>query len=91
MTEQTKDTPAKAMIATDFVEIFGKENTVELQLDTELLKTLLESGVAYVTATTSYQAERELVKCLVKSATKMGGRRVGELAKQELIRQREGR
>ncbi len=93
MPEKTEDT-AETTIFTNFVDIFGKDNVIELQLNQKVLENLFDENdvllsPVYIQAKTPHQARLALANALVETATKMGNRRVAKLAVQELARQQE--
>ena len=93
MPEKTEDT-AETTIFTNFVDVFGKKNVIELQLDENVLSSLYDDNIlispVYIQADTPHQAKLALVNALVTTATRMGKQRAGVLAVKELARQREG-
>ena len=88
MTEKTEDA-TKAQIFTDFADIFGKEHIIELTLDVDWVDHLHLENAVYVEASTVHKAKLALAEVLVLDAHKLGVKRVGQLATQELARQRE--
>ena len=84
----TTKTP-NATLTTDFRDIFGKPDVFEVKLSQRILE-ILADGTVYITAKTEHQARMELVNCLVVGARKLSVQKIGEMAIQELERQRNG-
>lgn len=88
MTEQASDKIA-TFISTDYRDIFGYENIIELDLSVSFLEKLLNQGVAYMQAKTVHQAEIGLIREIVNSSRKIGVKEVGKMAIEELAQMKE--
>lgn len=85
---------AETTIFTNFVDIFGKKNVIELQLNIDVVESLFDGDDAvitpvYIQAKTPHQARLALAKALVTTATRMGVKRIGKLATEEMAKQQE--
>ena len=90
----TEKTEVETTIFINFMDIFGMENMIELQINQATLETLFDKNdviisPVYIQASTPHQARLALADALVMTATRLGVTRVGDLARQELIRQAE--
>lgn len=85
---------AEPQISTDLLDAFDWESLYELKLSKQRLREILDDGgVVYVEHTTEHQARLALVADLLVEATKLGPKRLGELARQrlgELKKEKEG-
>ena len=88
MTEQTSEKTA-TFISTDYRDIFGYENIIELDLSVSVLQKLLDGGVAYMQAKTVHQAEIGLICEIVNNSRKIGVKEVGKMAVKELAHMKE--
>lgn len=85
---------AETTIFTNFVDIFGKKNVIELQLNIDVVESLFDGDDAvitpvYIQAKTPHQARLALGRMLIETATRMGQKRIGQLATEVLSRQQE--